>query len=165
MSKSIEQLILAMNKEYEIYSDYLALAKKKKDVIIEGDVKELENITQDEQTIVVSIGKIDEIRTAIIGNVLFEQKIDWIENIAELANYIEEPVKTQIIDLKDKLGSLLKEIQQINDLNAKLIHQSLEYIEFNVNLLTNAQVKGNNYGNKADEQEMKHRSNIFDAKV
>ncbi|QXM05164.1 flagellar protein FlgN [Crassaminicella indica] len=165
MSKSIEQLILALSKEYEIYKGYLELAKKKRDVIVEGNIKELEKITNDEQSIVVSMGKIDEIRTAIIGNILFEQKIDWVENITELASSIKDPERTEILSLKDKLGSILKKIKEVNDLNTKLLEQSLEYIEFNVNLLTNAEVKGNTYGSKADENELKHRPNIFDAKV
>ncbi|WP_168198214.1 flagellar protein FlgN [Crassaminicella thermophila] len=165
MSKSVDQLILALNKEYEIYKDYYTLAKNKNEILIEGNVKELERITKKEQDVIAVMGKIDQIRTAIIGNILFEKKIDWVESLTELASHIEASKRAEIIALKDKLRILLEEIKNLNDLNGKLIRQSLDYIEFNVNLLTNVELKGNTYGSRADEQDLKHRPNLFDAKV
>ncbi|QZY54321.1 flagellar protein FlgN [Crassaminicella profunda] len=165
MSKSIEQLILALNKECEIYQDYLNLANKKKAIIIEGNVKELERITQQEQDIIVNMGKIDQIRTAIVGNILHELDIEYIGNISDLSNYLEPLYKTKVVDLKNKLESLLREIQHLNELNAKLIHQSLDYIDFNMNVITSLDTAGSTYGDEANEKDLKKKSSIFDAKV
>ncbi|MCT4619795.1 MAG: flagellar protein FlgN [Marinisporobacter sp.] len=165
MSKSTEQLILALSKEYEIYQDYLNLAKKKKAVIIEGNVKELEKITQQEQDSIRNIGKIDQIRTAIVGNLLHELNIEYVENIMELANYLDSSYREKVVTLKNRLGNLLREIQHISELNSKLIHQSLDYIEFNMNMVTSLNTEGSTYGDQATEKDMKKKSSIFDAKV
>ncbi|WZL73734.1 flagellar protein FlgN [Clostridiaceae bacterium 35-E11] len=165
MTKSVEQLILALSKEYEIYANYLALAKRKKEVIVEGNIKELDDITKKEQDVIASIGKIDEIRTAIIGNVLYEQQIPSVESITDLSNYLEEPEKTRVLEIKHKLESVLTEIANINKLNSRLIQQSLDYINFNMNLVSSLESTGSTYSDQADEKDLKKRSNLFDAKV
>lgn len=165
MSKFVEQLILAFNKEYEIYQDYLKLAKKKKEVIIEGHVKELEKITKQEQDMILSMGKIQEIRSVIIGNILLEKKLDWIENITALTDYLEEEEKEAILRVRDQLTITLEEIKNINDVNSKLIQQVLAYIDLNVNLLTGMEMKGSTYSSKANEQGAQYEANLFDVKI
>lgn len=165
MSKSVEQLILALNKEYEIYQDYLGLAKKKRDMIVSGNVKELDKLTTQEQNTIEIIGKIDQIRTSIVGNLLYELNIEYVEDLTELTSYFEDSYKLQVLDIKIKLETLLGEIQNLNELNSKLIQQSLDYIEFNMNVVTSLDTAGSTYGDSANEKDLKKRTSIFDAKV
>ncbi|SHI61915.1 FlgN protein [Geosporobacter subterraneus DSM 17957] len=165
MSKSVEQLITALKKEYDIYRDYVDIAKKKKDIIIKGNIKELDHITGLEQDMILNMGKIDKIRAAIIGNLLNELKVKEIANISELAPYLEEEDRVKVLNLKDKLEKVLQEIQELNDLNGRLIQQSLEYINFNLNLMTSASTQGTTYGNRADEKNVKTKPNLFDVKI
>ncbi|WP_165000341.1 flagellar protein FlgN [Anaerophilus nitritogenes] len=165
MSKSTEQLILALKKEIEIYKDYLSLVKNKQEILIEGDIKKLEKVISREQDIEKNMKKIDQIRQTIIGNILFEQKIDWIQNITDLAQYIEQPYQTQLLEEKEKLKNLLVEIKKINEINEKMILQSLDYVEFNLNILTNTTIEGNIYGNSTEDQTLNNTSKLFDAKV
>ncbi len=165
MSKSIEQLITVLKKEYDIYRDYVDLAKKKKEIIITGNVKELDHITSLEQDMILNMGKIDKIRVAIIGNLLNELQVKEIENISELVPYLEEQDRDKVLGLKDKLEKVLQEIQECNELNGKLIQQSLEYLDFNLNLMTSANTQGTTYGNRADEKNVKNKPNLFDVKI
>jgi flagellar biosynthesis/type III secretory pathway chaperone len=165
MSKSIEQLIIVLRQECDLYKDYLDLAKEKKAAVIKGDIKELDHITKLEQNMIVNMGKVDQIRIAIIGNILLEKKVSSVENISELANLIDEPSRATILELKDQLGTLLEETKNANELNSELLKQALDYVEYNINLITSAQPTGSAYGNKADEKDLKVRPNIFDAKI
>ena len=165
MSKSVEQLITALKKEYDIYRDYVDIAKKKKDLIIKGNIKELDHITGLEQDMILNMGKIDKIRAAIIGNLLNELQVKEIANISELVPYLEEEDRVKVLSLKDKLEKVLQEIQELNDLNGRLIQQSLEYIDFNLNLMTSANTQGTTYGNRADEKNVKNKPNLFDVKI
>ena len=165
MSKSVEQLITVLKKEYDIYRDYIDLAKKKKEIIITGNVKELDHITSLEQDMILNMGKIDKIRVAIIGNLLNELQVKEIENISELVPYLEEQDRDKVLGLKDKLEKVLQEIQECNELNGKLIQQSLEYLDFNLNLMTSANTQGTTYGNRADEKNVKSKPNLFDVKI
>ncbi|MDF2546585.1 MAG: hypothetical protein K0R93_1483 [Anaerosolibacter sp.] len=165
MSKSIEQLIAVLKQECDLYKDYLNLASKKKTAVIKGDIKEIDHITKLEQNMIVNMGKVDQIRIAIIGNILLEKKVSNVENITELANLIDEPNRSTILKLKDQLAALLEETKNANELNSELLQQALEYVEYNMNLITSAQPKGSTYGNKANEKDLKIKPNIFDAKI
>ncbi|AOT70030.1 flagellar protein FlgN [Geosporobacter ferrireducens] len=165
MSKSVEQLITVLKREYDIYRDYIDLAKKKKEIIIKGNIKELDHITGLEQDMILNMGKVDKIRVAIVGNLLNELKVKEVGSIGELVPYLEEQDRSKLIGLKDKLDKVLQEIQELNELNGKLIQQSLEYIDFNINLATSANTQGSTYGNRADEKNVKNKPNVFDVKI
>lgn len=165
MSKSVEQLITALKKEYDIYRDYVDIAKKKKDIIIKGNIKELDYITGLEQDMILNMGKIDKIRAAIIGNLLNELQVQEIANMSELLSYLEEEDRVKVRSLKDQLEKVLQEIQELNELNGRLIQQSLEYINFNLNLMTSTNTQGTTYGNRADEKNIKTKPNLFDVKI
>lgn len=165
MSKSIEQLILTLEKEFEVYSEVLELSKDKRRNIIEGHVKELDGITKKEQKMIVTLGKLEEIREAIISNIIKELEIEEIENIEELSKYLDDTAKNRIKDIKDKLITLLDEVKRENDLNSKLIQQSLDFIEFNKNLLISIENSSSTYSPNADEKNIKTKSNLFDARI
>lgn len=165
MSKSVEQLILALNKEYEIYQEVLEIAKQKRSVIVEGKIKDLDDITSKEQTMILSIGKLENIRQAILQNIVNELDIDEAQNISQLSKYLDDKSKKEILAIRDKFDDILKSVKNQNDLNSKLIQQSLEYIEFNKNLLTSLENQGSTYSSNADEKDMKIKSNLFDARI
>jgi flagellar biosynthesis/type III secretory pathway chaperone len=165
VSKSVEQLIMTLNKEYEIYEEVLKLAKEKKRVVIDGRIKELDAITRKEQSIIFNLGKIDKVREALTINISKELRIEVFKNVTELSQYLEGDLKDQILEVRDKLVDIVEKVKKANDLNNKLIQQSLEYIEFNKNLLTSMETKGITYGSMADEKEVKTKNNLFDARV
>lgn len=165
MSKSVEQLILALDKEYEIYKEVLEVAKQKKQIIVEGKMKELDDITSKEQAIILSIGKLESIRAAILKNIVNELDIDEAQNISQLSKYLDDKSKKKILAIRDKFKDILIDVRNQNDLNNKLIQQSLEYIEFNKNLLTSLENQGSTYSSNADEKDIKIKNNLFDAKI
>lgn len=165
MSKSVEQLILALDKEYEIYKEVLEVAKQKKQIIVEGKMKELDDITSKEQAIILSIGKLESIREAILKNIVNELDIDEAQNISQLSKYLDDKSKKKILAIRDKFKDILIDVRNQNDLNNKLIQQSLEYIEFNKNLLTSLENQGSTYSSNADEKDIKIKNNLFDAKI
>ncbi len=165
MSKYVQQLITALNKECEIYKEYRDLAEEKQKIILSGEVKELEKILKQEQDIIVTMGKFDQLREMIIGNILLENKVKQVDNLTELAEYIPEPHKTELLNIRDEFSSLLDEVKNINTLNGKLIQQTLDYISFNINLLAGTGTGPNLYGNDADEQNYQPSRNIFDVKI
>lgn len=165
MNKSIEQLILTLEKEFEIYTEVLELSKLKRRNIIEGQVKELDGITTKEQTLILTLAKLENIRESIVNNLLKELNIESVNNLEELSKYMDETSKKKVKNIKDKLMNTLDQVKKENDLNSKLIKQSLDFIEFNKNLLTSIENKGTTYGANADEKNIKTKSNLFDARI
>lgn len=165
MSKSVKQLIQALNQEYEIYKEVLEIAKKKRQIIVEGKIKDLDDITSKEQAMILSIGKLENIRQSILKNIAKELEIDEVENISQLSKHLDTKSKEEVLAIREKFDDILNTIRDKNDLNNKLIKQSLEYIEFNKNLLTSLENQGSTYGSSANEKDVNIKKNLFDAKI
>src|SRR5690606_16752533 len=121
--------------------------------------------TSIEQSMIVNMGKVDHIRNSIIGNLLMELEIDSVDNLSELAKHLPEKDKAEVLQLKNKLEKIINEIKGINELNSSLIKQSLDYIDFNMNLMLSLENHGSTYESNASEKDLKKRSNLFDVKI
>ncbi len=165
MNKSAEQLIIALEKEHDIYQEVLDLAKEKRRIIIEGQVKKLDGITKKEQNMIITLGKLEGIREAVLKNLMTELEIDSIENIEELVEHLDKNTSKKVMDIRNKLLDILEDVKKENDLNGKLIKQSLEFIDFNKNLIDSMENKGSTYGSDADEKNVKVKNNLFDARI
>lgn len=165
MSEFVGQLIMALEKEEEIYEDILELSLRKKKSIIDGDIKKLEEIVNKEKALAMSLIKLDNIRIRIVNEILKENNIESVENITELSEYIDVESKKEILKLKGNLNKVIKKVRNENELNNDLVKQQLDYIKFNVDLMTNINLGSNNYGKKAKDDVKKGRKNLFDAKI
>lgn len=138
MASLMESLIEVLEKESQEYESLLGLSMKKTPVIVSGDLKELAKITDEEQTVVGKINRLDSER-----QVLF----------TDIANVINKDVKTLILtDLiqmlsprpeeqqklakaHDKLKTVVRNVERVNEQNRILIQNALEMVEFDMNML------------------------------
>lgn len=164
-NRSIEQLLLAIKKEYELYEEVLKLSKRKSDLIINGEISELSDITAKEQTMILGIGKIEEIRVSIVMNIKKELGFTEVVDINDLADKLGGEAGKELMALRNDFSDLLKEVKSSNDLNGKLLQQSLEYIEFNRNLLSTIDDTAPIYNHKADDNAYTKETSMFDLKV
>lgn len=164
MKNLTEELKDILREEAEIYKTILELTIKKTDIITAGHVKELDKITQAEQSLIVQIGKLEEIRERVVGNIEKFLQLDDSINMTAIGSYLKEEDRIEVEELKNQLVSILNEIKEKNALNNILIQDSLEYINLNINLLTNATTQ-NTDDNKNGKVENKQSKSLFDAKV
>jgi len=80
--KSIKQLKDTLTKENELYTQVLRLAEKKTKVIVNGDIKELENITKKEQQYIVTMSTFEKIRRSILTNFAEELNVESIPTVS-----------------------------------------------------------------------------------
>lgn len=165
MGKSIQQLKDTLIRENEMYSDILKLAEEKTEVIIKGDIKTLEEIIKKEQQFITSMNTFEKIRRSVLTNIADELEIEKDFSISELLLFLEEDIGNDIDEIRYKLLETINALKEINKSNEKLINQSLEYINFNLEMLTNLSEDGNKYNNKASESKEVKPINLFDAKV
>lgn len=163
-SEFVEKLILVLDKEVETYKEVFKLAQEKKDVIINNDVKRLDEITKKEHAYIGILSRLDEARLTLIGNVLYLSNVESVSDFDELSQYIDEDVRDDFNSKVDSLMEVLKKLQEINDLNNSLIEKSLEIVNFNINLLSGSSNEFSNYNDKAGEKDGKS-VNFFDHKV
>lgn len=166
----IDDLVDIMSKENEIYKDLIPIASKKTNVIIKNDLTALQDITDQEQLVIEQINSLERKREEVIkniGTVLGKdpRALDMKTLIKIMGKQPKEQLRLSRIH--DELKGTLKSLVMINDRNKVLIEQSLEMIEFNINLLQSSRMmpEGNNYDRNAGELGLQgNGTRMFDAK-
>ncbi len=164
MIKSIEQLKMVLEQEIDVYKNILDLSIKKTDIVVNGHIKKLEEITEEEQKLIIKIGKLEDIRENVIYNMKKELSLEEELNMTKLNEYLEESDNEFIESLKNQLMDILSQLRERNVLNGSLINDSLEYINLNIDLLTNSTID-NIYDDKQKGSKGVQARRMFDTKA
>ena len=170
MAGLIDELVETMSKENGIYKELIPIADEKTRVIIKNDLNALQNITELEQRTIERINALERKREEVIiniGTVLNREPKDL--NMKNLISILGRQPKEQekLRNIHDELTETLKRLVTINDRNKELINQSLEMIEFNMNLIQSTRMAPgvNNYTRSAGESSIRQAgTGMFDAK-
>lgn len=162
---SVKKLIDVLNRESIIYEGILKLSKEKTDVIVKGKVTELEGITRAEQTLILQLGKLEEEREALVGELAGQlgKKPEEI-TVSELEKILPAEQSRELKESSSKMTGLINELRGTNGVNSKLIKNSLDYIDFSINILSNAGSSGDIYG-KSGQSNDSGKRNLFDMKL
>ena len=161
----VDRLIEVLNKEAAVYEGILKLSKNKTDVIVEGKVSELENLTRVEQSMIIQLGRLEEEREEMVEELAVHLKVKSSDiTLAGLEKLFPREQAEKLKDCHRALPQIINDLSEANVLNSKLIRNSLDYIDFSINILTNAGSTGNNYGNSGQSDNSKKR-NFFDVKL
>lgn len=171
MASLMENLIEVLEKESGEYESLLELSMRKTPVIVAGSLEELAKITDEEQNVVDRINHLDAKRQEVfadVANVINKDvKVLKISDLIEmLAERPEEQKK--LAKVHDKLRTVLNEVGRVNEQNRVLIQNSLEMVEFDMNMLQSmkAAPETANYNKGACNtgEHMGIRTKGFDAK-
>lgn len=164
MRESVATLILTLEKEQQIYTEILEISKNKKTILINGKMKELEEITKKEQGYVMSLIKVEEVREKTVNLLLKELKIPPVDSISELMSHLADSERVAVSQAKRNLQNTLKFVSVENEFNQKLIQHSLDLLELNLETLTDYSNSGTNYQDSGADQ-LKEKKSLFDVKV
>ena len=160
----VKTLIEILDKEAEIYEALLKLSHEKTDVIVQGKVTELENITKVEQSMILRLAKLEENREKIVEKLSEEIGMDADSiTVTELEKVLPKDQSKELAECQKKLTGIFSDLKNSNDLNARLIKNSLDYINFSVNVLSNVGSPGDIYG-KSGQSNDPGKRNFFDVK-
>lgn len=161
----VRQLVNILNQENEIYDTLSKISNNKKELIISGKVNELENIVKIEQSLVIKIAKMEDQRENIVGQLcgMLGQKPEDV-TISWLTTKLGENEATQLKACQERMLKNINALKDNNELNSKLIKNSLEYIDFSINMMTSIDTVSNNYGSNGHSGDSKKR-NLFDVKL
>ena len=169
MASLIEELIMVLGDEEKIYSEIIPVAEKKTQIIVNNDLQSLNSITEEEQELLGKISKLEKKRQEVIHNIGIvmnkkESELNFV-TIIELLNG-QEKEQEDLRKLHDKLKRTIDILSTLNERNQMLIKQSLEMIDFDINLMQSLRTSpGVGQYNIASEVEMQGmKSGMFDAK-
>jgi len=164
MTKGAEQLVQTLDKESEIYSELLDLARQKRDAIKNQNIDQLESMVNLEQGLVVSLFKLEELREKVVDKIMRDEHLSHVENVTQLAQLMRAEDRNGILDAKNKLLVLVKNVSDEVRFNNKMLEDKLELINFNINLLAQTGIDTGRYDKKAVNEDGE-RKNLFDARV
>ena len=169
MASLIEELIMVLGDEEKIYSEIIPIAEKKTQIIVNNDLQSLNSITEEEQELLGKISKLEKKRQEVIRNIGIvmnkkESELNFITIIELLKG--QEKEQEELRKLHDKLKRTIDVLSTLNERNQMLIKQSLEMIDFDINLMQSLRTSpGVGQYNIASEVEMQGmKSGMFDAK-
>lgn len=168
MASIIEELIAIMSETTECYREFLELADNKKEVIINGNMPSLQILTSKEQVVAGRLLRLESKRKEVMEDICIvankdSQKVTMAELIEMLDGQAEQ---AQLKQASQQLVEVVEQVREINQLNSALLNESLDYINFTMNLINSSQnlTIGNNYEKKGTFQGEEERNNFFDAK-
>lgn len=170
MASLMEDLLTVLESEKEIYEKLIPISERKTKILIDGDLDELQKITDEEQFLIDKVGMIDSRRTEVMKNIGIvlnrnPAELDLTTLASVLAKQPEE--KRRISRLHDELRVVMRRLVESNQKNKDLIENSLEMIEFNMNFIQSTRMSpgNNNYNrNATNSYTSDYGGHGFDAK-
>jgi len=165
MAGLITQLTDCLTDQIANYDALIALSEIKKDIIINNDAETLSKITSEENAIVGKLQKLEKTRMSVmreIGIVLDIKNENYTltDLCASMEGQAEQDILRGLIsDLREKLGTL----RAINTQNKTLVENSLEYIDFSVNVMRSSADPEKKFYNTAGD-EIVPGTGFFDAR-
>lgn len=170
MASLIEELIITLKQEHELYEKLIPIAEDKTKIIIKNDLESLQKITEKEQSAVEEVNSLEKKREEIVTNVgTVISRDPSTLNIQTIIKLLETQPKEQqeLSIIHDNLKKTIHRLMEINNHNKSLIEQSLEMIEFNMNFIQSTRMSpgNNNYTKGAASADYSSNSRgMFDAK-
>ncbi len=165
MSQLSEQLARILEREQAIYEEVLSLADRKETIIIDGKRRELEEVTRRETEIVGILIKLENLRSQTTEQLAAEKGVRELATVRDLLPLLEPKDQLVISSLQARLKGTVTALQNANELNGKLLQQSLDLVDFNLNLISSIGSVSSTYTGSASEREEPKRTSIFDVKV
>ena len=166
MASLIDTLIDVLGQEDAEYKKLLELSNNKTKAIVGADIERLQDILVQEQARIDAINKLEQQRMENVDdicNVLNLRRTDIkLEDILEVLKKQPKALEAVNAQLKQTLNELMK----INENNKLLTKESLDMVEFELNIAKNAVLtpQTGNYSKNADDEERIQTVSGFDAR-
>ncbi len=134
----MQVLIETLDREEKEYVILLDLSKRKTPIIVEGDVEKLQKITDEEQVVIDRLAAIDKERQQSMADIadVINRDVKTLK-LSYLIDMLDKRPKErdELATLHDRIKATVDELKTVNDQNKVLIEQSLDIVNFNLNLV------------------------------
>lgn len=143
MASIMDEFISVLEKENEVYQDLTQLSKLKTDAIVYSRVDDLNRIAEAEQEVMGELMKLEKRRTAVRNEMSKILRVPAESlTLLSMANMFEKRPedKKKLLDLRERLRLTLIEVAKINKENEALLKQSMDLLEYDMNLIRSTRV-------------------------
>lgn len=169
MASLMEDFIDILEKENEEYEHLSQLSIEKRQIIIDGNVLALEDMTGKEQEVTSNLKNLENKRKQVIEDMAIVLSKDpkdlTITNMIAFLNKQPEEQK-KLVSIRERLKETLAKMADINAQNEILLNQAMEMVEFDLTLFRSMRQAPTtaNYNKQANNTGEVLGSRGFDAK-
>lgn len=134
---SVENIISTLEKLERMHKSLLELANTKTEFIKANDMEQLDHMLKTEQAHVAAIETLEQQRQAMVTDYLQAKGIAFtdIPTVAQVIDATDGPDKQALQAVRERLVALLTELKKRNDLNQRLVFQSLQFVNLTLDML------------------------------
>lgn len=148
---SVSHILTTLSKLERLHRSLLDLSMKKTDIIKENNMAKLDETLKNEQAHVAAIERLEQQRLVEVTDYLRAQGCAPTEapTVSQLIEVAQGEEQAQLRAVRERLTTIIAELKQRNDLNQKMIFQSLQFVNITLDLLQ-PRPEQMNYGNTAN---------------
>lgn len=138
MASLIDNLITTLNTENDEYTTLLNLSIEKTGIIVKGDVDGLNNMVEREQEVIERITVLEKKREECTKDIAIVLNKDYRKlTLPLLIEYLkgQEREAKLLSEVHGRLKSTMSQMVQVNEQNKVLLQESLDMVEFEMNIL------------------------------
>lgn len=137
MASLMDDLLDVIEQEEKHYRKLIGLSTDKKNAIIKGDIRTLEDITNEEQNVTSILKNLETKRSGVLADMadVLGQDAETL-TVRKMIDLLEKQPNEQkkLSDLCDRLRHTLDEMSAVNEQNRVLLEQALEMVNFDLTL-------------------------------
>lgn len=150
MASLIDELVDVLEKENSEYTLLVALSTEKTSTIVKNDIEEMQIIMGKEQAVVDRINALEKQRETTINDICKVLRVDAKDlTVKVLIDLLKKQPAEQkkLQDVHSKIKKTLDKMVRVNENNKALMKESMEILEFEMNLLKGLKMapETNNY--------------------
>lgn len=166
MEKYLRTLKIIISSEVAAYKELLALSEQKKDVLINNQTKELNEIVSKEQSILGKIKQHEHSREDCTAKISHACGLSGVKiDLQTIIDNAENPLRKDIIELRCELKKVVSELSNINEQNKMLIDTHRKFVSFSLEAITGQMNTLNTYSNAGLENDTKAVHMLLDSTV
>ena len=138
MASLIDNLITTLNTENDEYTTLLNLSIEKTGIIVKGDVDGLNSMVEREQEVIERITVLEKKREECTKDIAIVLNKDYRKlTLPLLIDYLkgQERESKLLSEVHGRLKSTMSQMVQVNEQNKVLLQESLDMVEFEMNIL------------------------------
>lgn len=165
---SVQPIISILEKLEKMHSSLLQLANEKTELVKKGDMDGLDSIIKNEQSHVAAIEVLEKQRQQMVTDYLRAKGIalsgtPTVAQVIEAAETEEE--RDQLENIKNQLSAVIDNLRKQNDLNQKLVFQSLQFVNMSLDMLRPRTEEINYSGKPTGNETTAPKKSMFDSQA
>lgn len=133
---TLNQLLALMEEQGKVMADLTALSRKKSQVLVDGNIPELDILLRGEQALIWQMGRLEERRFQ--AQVALSRQLGIHASqltLERLITLVSPEHGDRCKAVATHYGQVASELAQVNQLNTELIQQAMAYVDFSLQLL------------------------------